>query len=87
MKNFFSSFLKIILLNSIVVIFFLILIEIFFGYWFDKDNFGPYMREHRMKNQQNIWEYKNEIIKYNYKGITMVLEQMTLSPPILRLLS
>jgi len=67
MKNFFSSFLKIILLNSIVVIFFLILIEIFFGYWFDKDNFGPYMREHRMKNQQNIWEYKNEIIKYNYK--------------------
>jgi lysophospholipase L1-like esterase len=67
MKNFFFSFFKIIWLNSLIIIFFLILIEIFFGYWFDKDNFGPYMREHRMKNQQNIWEYKNEVIKYNYK--------------------
>jgi hypothetical protein len=67
MKTKFLNFLKIILANSLIILTFVALVEIFFGYWFDKDNFGPYMREHRMKNQKIIWNYKNEIVKYNYK--------------------
>jgi len=45
----------------------ILLIELFFGYWFDKDNFGPYMREHRMKNQRIIYKNVNEEIQYFYR--------------------
>ena len=37
--------------NKLVFFFiFIIIFELIFGYWFEKYNFGPYMREHRMKN-------------------------------------
>ena len=63
-KNY--SIIKIIFTNVLIVSVCIILAESLFGYWFDKDNFGPYMREHRMKNQPIVWKQKDEIIKYNY---------------------
>jgi len=59
--------LKPLFTNICIVLIAVFVTELLFGYWFDKDNFGPYMREHRMKNQKTIWTYKNEIIEYNYK--------------------
>ena len=67
MKSFIKNLSKIIFTNFLIVIFFIILIELFFGYWFDKYNFGPYMREHRMKNQPTTFKYKDKIYTYNYK--------------------
>ena len=43
------------------------LVEIFFGYWFDKDNFGPYMREHRMKKVLYSLKTEDEIYNFTYK--------------------
>ena len=57
--NFFLKKLpKILFVNFLILFFFIVLIELFFGYWFDKDNFGPYMREHRMKNQPTIISFE-----------------------------
>ena len=66
MKKKIYSITKIIFSNIFIVFLCIILIETLFGYWFDKDNFGPYMREHRMKNQTVVWKQKDEVIKYNY---------------------
>lgn len=67
-----KSIFKSITINLAIVLFFIAVIEIFFGYWFDEDNFGPYMREHRMKNQRIEYEFngKKEIYFYrrNYHG-------------------
>ena len=41
--------------------------EIFLGFWFDKHNLGPYMREHRLKSNPVILTYKNETYNYIYK--------------------
>ena len=42
----------------------LLVVEIFFGYWFSKDNLGPYMREHRLKKNPIILTYKD--VKYDF---------------------
>lgn len=55
---------KAILINFLILFSFILIIEIFFGYWFDKDNLGPYMREHRMKNQRI--EYHSNGVKEIY---------------------
>ena len=44
-----KNFLKIITFNILVFLITILIIEIFFGGWFRKDNFGAYFREHRMK--------------------------------------
>ena len=62
-----NFFFKIFYYNFLLILFFILLIEVFFGYWFDQNNLGPFMREHRLKNQQISWEYKGEKINYNYK--------------------
>ena len=54
---------KAILVNFLIIFSFILIIEIFFGYWFDKDNLGPFMREHRMKNQR---------IEYTLNGVKEV---------------
>ena len=59
--------LKIFLANFSIFLFGLLLIEIFFGYWFDENNLGPYMREHRLKNSPVVLTYKNETFNYVYK--------------------
>ena len=67
MKSFIKNLSKIVFTNFLIVIFFIILIELFFGYWFEKYNFGPYMREHRMKNQPTTFKYEGKTYTYNYK--------------------
>jgi len=67
MNIFLKKLSKILFLNFLIVFFFIVLIELFFGYWFDKDNLGPYMREHRMKNQPTIISFENGSYEYNYK--------------------
>ena len=67
MKIFFKELLKIFRINLLILLSFIFVIELVFGYWFDKDNFGPYMREHRMKNDPIIFKYKDKVYKYNYK--------------------
>ena len=49
-----------------LVIFFILfaLVELTFGYWFQKYNFGPYMREHRLKKIP--YQVTFDKIKYNY---------------------
>ena len=67
MNTFFNKLTKLFLSNFLILFFFVVLIELVFGYWFDKDNFGPYMREHRMKNQPTLYKYEGKIYEYNYK--------------------
>ena len=66
------KFLKIIFFNLTIFLTFVLFFELFFGYWFDKDNLGPYMREHRMKNQRIEYEFDGlkEVYFYrrNYHG-------------------
>ena len=67
-----NKFLKIFFTNILIISIFIFFTEIFFGYWFDKDNFGPHMREHRMKNQRIEWsdgeEKKTYFYRRNYYG-------------------
>ena len=65
--NFYNHFVKIFIVNIALIIFFISLVEIFFGYWFDKDNLGPYMREHRMKKNLYTLKTENEIYNFTYK--------------------
>ena len=67
MNTFFNKLTKLFLTNFLILFFFVVLVELVFGYWFDKDNFGPYMREHRMKNQPTLYKYEGKIYEYNYK--------------------
>jgi len=67
MKSFFRKLPKTLLTNFLIILSFIVFIELVFGYWFDKDNFGPYMREHRMKNQPTVFNYNGKIYNYNYK--------------------
>jgi len=62
-----SNLIKVIIINLISILFIIVLIELVFGYWFDKNNFGPFMREHRMKNNAYTLKYKNKIYEYTYK--------------------
>jgi len=61
------NFFKIFFYNLIIFFSFILILELIFGYWFDKDNFGPYMREHRMKNQRIEWTDGKEKITYFYR--------------------
>ena len=58
---------NVIIINFLIFLTFAVFIELLFGYWFDKDNLGPYMREHRMKNQRIVWQDNNEKITYFYR--------------------
>ena len=62
MKSFIKNLSKIVFTNFLIVIFFIILIELFFGYWFDKYDFGIDMRGKRI--EKNIYEYDNKKILY-----------------------
>lgn len=62
-----NFYFRILYYNFLLILFITLLIEIFFGYWFDPNNLGSFMREHRLKNQKISWKYKGEIINYNYK--------------------
>ena len=67
-----KSLTKIVLVNFLVFLIGILIIEIFFGHWFSSHNFGPYMREHRLKKNPVILSYDdtqyNFIYKRNYHG-------------------
>jgi len=65
--TYFKKIIKILTVNFIIVLIFVSLVELFFGYWFDKDNFGPYMRVHRMKNKRILWKNDTEEVEYFYR--------------------
>ena len=72
MKNALLKLTKTLLINILIFLTLIFFIEIFFGYWFDQDNLGSYMREHRMK--KTLYELKSDekiykhIYKRNYYG-------------------
>tara|TARA_Y100000816_G_C26028074_1_gene538040 strand:+ start:82 stop:1137 length:1056 start_codon:yes stop_codon:yes gene_type:complete len=61
------KYFKIYFYNLLFFLLALITIELFFGYWFDKDNFGPYLREHRMKKVEYSLQYDGQIFDHTYK--------------------
>lgn len=66
------KFLKIIFINLFIFLSIFFFVELVFGYWFDKENLGPYMREHRMKKNSISVKFNensyNFIYKRNYYG-------------------
>ena len=62
--KFLRNLTKIFLVNIGIFLFCVLIIEIFFGYWFSKHNFGPYMREHRLKKNPVTLIYND--VKYDY---------------------
>ena len=59
--------IRILSVNILILIFFLIIIEIFFGYWFKKENFGIYMRKERKINWQTNSSFYGENYNFFYK--------------------
>ena len=59
--------LKIVSINIFIILITIIFIELIFGYWFDEDNLGPYMREHRMKKVEYSLNYNNKKYNHTYK--------------------
>ena len=54
--------IKFIFFNTIVLFILVLVSELFFGYWFDKYDFGIDMRGKRI--EKNIYEYDNKKILY-----------------------
>ena len=59
-----KSSTKIVLTNFLVFLVIIAIMEIFFGHWFAKHSFGPYMREHRLKKNHVVLSYND--IQYDY---------------------
>ena len=62
-----KKLIKPLITNLLILFFFVVLIELIFGYWFDKDNFGPYLREHRMKNQISSYIKNGKTYDFIYR--------------------
>ncbi len=58
---------KLIYYNTLVFFLFFLIIEITFGYWLDKDNLGPYMREHRLKKNSYSVTFNEQTYDFTYK--------------------
>ena len=65
-NKFKTKLIQPIIYNLTLILIFLILTEAIFGQWFDKNSFGPYMREHRMKKQKIEYYDQNEKVEYLY---------------------
>ena len=59
--------LKVVSINFFIFLFLILVIELLFGYWFDKNNLGPYMREHRMKKNPISVKFNNANYNFTYK--------------------
>ena len=78
------KFFKVIVINFFLGLVLFSLIEFTFGYWFDEDNLGPYMREYRMrKNNYNItyegkqYEFVYKRNYYGFRGDEVPLEKIS----------
>ena len=79
-------YLKIALINFFCFFIFIIIFELIFGYWFEKYNFGPYMREHRMKNIPYKLTYNNTDYKYNYVRNSLAFRGEEIKPKDIKIL-
>ena len=75
MINYLLKLSKKIFFYILIFLSLVIFVELFFGYWFDKDNFGPYMREHRMKKtlysmkkNGKTYKFANKRNYYGFRG-------------------
>jgi hypothetical protein len=59
-----NKYIKILYINCIVLFSLIFIFEIFFGYWFKKNNFGFFMRHERQK--QNYYETIHDEKKYKF---------------------
>ena len=59
--------LKIISINFFIFIILVVIIELLFGYWFDKNNLGPYVREHRLRKTNYITTFENKQYNFTYE--------------------
>lgn len=62
--NQFLGYLKIIIINLLILSIIIIVIELTFGYWFSKDNWGDQIRSWRYKKVEYTSEFNNK--KYNF---------------------
>ena len=66
--NIIKKYLKIIQIIFILLLFIIIIIEIIFGYWFKKNNFGIHMRAERNRvNQISVNHHNNKEMSFIYK--------------------
>lgn len=63
----FSKIIKVIFFNVLFFFFIIFVLELIFGYWFDKDNLGPYVREHRLRKNTYIVTYEDKKYEFIYK--------------------
>ena len=61
------KYFKLIFINLMVLIVFISIIEIFFGYWFSENNFGIYMRKERRINWITETNINDKNYKFSYK--------------------
>tara|TARA_B100001063_G_scaffold177221_1_gene166100 strand:+ start:1626 stop:2636 length:1011 start_codon:yes stop_codon:yes gene_type:complete len=61
------KYLKLISINFVLFIIFILMVEIFFGYWFSENNFGIYMRKERRINWITQTNMNNQNYKFSYK--------------------
>ena len=59
--------LKVIIYNILIFLILISLIEIFFGYWLKKENFGIYMRKERKINWQTSTIFNQKKYNFYYK--------------------
>lgn len=62
-----NKFVKIFFINFIILTIFLLIIELTFGFWFDPNNLGPYVREYRMRKNTYVVKYEGNIYQFEYK--------------------
>ena len=59
--------LKVILYNIIFFIIFILILELIFGFWFKKNNFGIHMRNERNKNWKTTSSFNDKEYSFFYK--------------------
>jgi len=59
--------IKIISINLFIFLILVVFIELFFGYWFDKNNLGPYVREHRLRKTNYTTTFENKEYNFTYE--------------------
>ena len=78
------KFLRITIINIFIGLILFCSLELVFGYWFDKDNLGPYVREYRMRKntydvvfdkKRYVFEYKRNY--YGFRGKEIPLDQIS----------
>jgi hypothetical protein len=65
--KFFFNYLKIAGINLLILSIIIIIIELIFGYWFNKDNWGDQIRSWRYKKVEYSSEFNNKKYTFLYK--------------------